>query len=168
RGTRLPTSAGRQPNRRAESRPTLPRLRLLGAKCSRTTGNARRISVVPGPANLPDAAEMRAHGLGNPCQGFGRRTRRRWGIVDPEIKGEIRMYKLVLIRHGESDWNRENRFTGWTDVDLSEKGVQEAQAAGKSLKAEGFVFDIAYNSVLKRAIKTLNIVLEEMDLLWIP
>ena len=78
------------------------------------------------------------------------------------------MYKLVLIRHGESDWNRENRFTGWTDVDLSEKGVQEAQAAGKSLKAEGFVFDIAYNSVLKRAIKTLNIVLEEMDLLWIP
>lgn len=78
------------------------------------------------------------------------------------------MYKIVLIRHGESDWNKENRFTGWTDVDLSEKGISEAHTAGKLLKDEGFAFDIAYNSVLKRAIKTLNIVLEEMDLLWIP
>jgi len=78
------------------------------------------------------------------------------------------MYKLVVIRHGESDWNRENRFTGWTDVDLSEKGVEEARSGGKLLKSEGFTFDIAYNSLLKRAIKTLNIVLEEMDLLWIP
>jgi 2,3-bisphosphoglycerate-dependent phosphoglycerate mutase len=78
------------------------------------------------------------------------------------------MYKLVLIRHGESQWNKENRFTGWTDVDLSEKGIEEAKAGGKTLKAEGYTFDIAYNSVLKRAIKTLNYVLEEMDLLWIP
>jgi 2,3-bisphosphoglycerate-dependent phosphoglycerate mutase len=78
------------------------------------------------------------------------------------------MYKLVLIRHGESDWNRENRFTGWTDVDLSKKGVEEALEAGRLLKEEGFTFDVAYNSVLKRAIKTLNIVLEQMDLLWIP
>lgn len=78
------------------------------------------------------------------------------------------MYKLVLIRHGESDWNRENRFTGWTDVDLSDKGVEEALEAGRLLKAEGITFDVAYNSVLKRAIKTLNIVLEQMDLLWIP
>jgi 2,3-bisphosphoglycerate-dependent phosphoglycerate mutase len=78
------------------------------------------------------------------------------------------MYKLALIRHGESQWNKENRFTGWTDVDLSEKGVEEATTAGKLLKSEGFVFDIAYTSVLKRAIKTLNIVLEEMDLMWIP
>lgn len=78
------------------------------------------------------------------------------------------MYKVLLLRHGESVWNKENRFTGWTDVDLSEKGVVEAQEAGKILKSEGFSFDLAYTSVLKRAIKTLNIALEEMDLLWIP
>jgi 2,3-bisphosphoglycerate-dependent phosphoglycerate mutase len=78
------------------------------------------------------------------------------------------MYKLVLIRHGESTWNKENRFTGWTDVDLSEKGVQEAVDGGKLLQQQGFSFDIAYTSVLKRAIRTLNFVLEQMDLLWIP
>jgi 2,3-bisphosphoglycerate-dependent phosphoglycerate mutase len=78
------------------------------------------------------------------------------------------MHKLVLIRHGESTWNQENRFTGWTDVDLSPKGVAEAVKAGRLLKQEGYVFDVAYVSVLKRAIKTLNLVLEEMDLLWIP
>jgi 2,3-bisphosphoglycerate-dependent phosphoglycerate mutase len=78
------------------------------------------------------------------------------------------MHKLVLIRHGESEWNKENRFTGWKDVDLSPKGVEEAHAAGKLLKAEGFVFDEAYTSVLKRAIRTLWIILDEMDLMWIP
>jgi 2,3-bisphosphoglycerate-dependent phosphoglycerate mutase len=78
------------------------------------------------------------------------------------------MYKLVLLRHGESTWNKENRFTGWTDVDLTEKGELEAQNAGKLLKQEGFVFDLAYVSVLKRAIRTLNYALNEMDLLWIP
>lgn len=78
------------------------------------------------------------------------------------------MYKLVLIRHGESVWNKENKFTGWTDVDLSEKGVQEAIKAGQQLKKDGFTFDLAYTSVLKRAIKTLNNVLEQMDELWIP
>lgn len=78
------------------------------------------------------------------------------------------MHKLVLIRHGESKWNQQNLFTGWTDVDLSDKGVQEAQQAGKWLKEEQFMFDIAYTSYLKRAIKTLDYVLEEMDLLWIP
>ncbi|MEP6944959.1 MAG: 2,3-diphosphoglycerate-dependent phosphoglycerate mutase [Acidobacteriota bacterium] len=78
------------------------------------------------------------------------------------------MYKLVLIRHGESQWNKENRFTGWKDVDLSEKGEVEAHAAGKLLKAEGFVFDEAFTSVLKRAIRTLWIVLDELDLMWIP
>ena len=78
------------------------------------------------------------------------------------------MYKVVLIRHGESVWNKENRFTGWTDVDLSEKGVQEATEGGKLLKTEGFTFDIAYTSVLKRAIRTLWLVQEQMDLLWIP
>jgi len=78
------------------------------------------------------------------------------------------MKKLVLLRHGESVWNRENRFTGWTDVGLSEKGVGEAIRAGRTLKEEGFVFDVAYTSVLKRAIKTLWLVLEEMDLMWIP
>ena len=78
------------------------------------------------------------------------------------------MHKLVLIRHGESEWNKENRFTGWKDVDLSEKGLGEAHAAGKLLKAEGFTFDEAYTSVLKRAIRTLWIILDEMDLMWIP
>lgn len=78
------------------------------------------------------------------------------------------MNKLVLIRHGESVWNKENRFTGWKDVDLSDKGRAEAIAAGKLLKNEGFVFDEAYTSVLKRAIRTLWIILDEMDLMWIP
>jgi len=78
------------------------------------------------------------------------------------------MTKLVLLRHGESTWNKENRFTGWTDVDLSEKGRQEALEGGQALKKEGYVFDLAYTSVLKRAIRTLWIVLDELDLMWIP
>ena len=78
------------------------------------------------------------------------------------------MYKIVLMRHGESTWNLENRFTGWTDVDLTPRGVEEAEIAGKLLKEKGFEFDIAYTSMLKRANKTLNVVLEEMDQLWIP
>ena len=77
------------------------------------------------------------------------------------------MKTIVLLRHGESTWNRENRFTGWTDVDLSEKGVEEARAAGRLLRSEGFDFDITYTSVLKRAIRTLNFALEEMDRLWL-
>jgi 2,3-bisphosphoglycerate-dependent phosphoglycerate mutase len=75
---------------------------------------------------------------------------------------------LVLLRHGESTWNQENRFTGWVDVPLSDKGVQEAIEAGRTLRREGYVFDVAFTSVLKRAIKTLWLVLEEMDLMWIP
>jgi len=78
------------------------------------------------------------------------------------------MYKIVLLRHGESAWNKENRFTGWTDVDLSEKGLSEAKKAGEVLKKEGFVFDVAFTSVLKRAIRTLWITLDGMDLMWIP
>src|SRR5512136_3016332 len=78
------------------------------------------------------------------------------------------MKKLVLLRHGESVWNKENRFTGWTDVDLSEKGLEEAREAGRALAREGLTLDVAYTSVLKRAIKTLWIVLEEMDLMWVP
>ena len=78
------------------------------------------------------------------------------------------MYKVVLLRHGESDWNKQNRFTGWTDVDLSEKGREEAATAGITMKEEGFVFDVAFTSVLKRAINTLHLALTEMDLLWIP
>jgi 2,3-bisphosphoglycerate-dependent phosphoglycerate mutase len=78
------------------------------------------------------------------------------------------MYKLVLIRHGESVWNLENRFTGWTDVDLTENGIAQAQNAGRILAKHGFNFDVAFTSVLKRAIKTLHIVLEELDHLWIP
>jgi 2,3-bisphosphoglycerate-dependent phosphoglycerate mutase len=76
--------------------------------------------------------------------------------------------KLVLLRHGESIWNLEDRFTGWTDVDLSRKGISEAKKAGKALKEKGYVFDIAFTSVLKRAIRTLWLVLDEMDLMWIP
>ena len=78
------------------------------------------------------------------------------------------MKKLVLLRHGESEWNLENRFTGWTDVDLSGKGRQEAASAGDLLKSEGFVFDVAFTSLLKRAIRTLWTVLDRMDLMWIP
>ena len=78
------------------------------------------------------------------------------------------MRKLVLLRHGESEWNRENRFTGWTDVPLSEKGVEEATVAGRLLVKEGFEFDVAFTSVLRRAIKTLWLALEEMDRMWIP
>ncbi len=77
------------------------------------------------------------------------------------------MKTIVLLRHGESTWNRENRFTGWTDVDLTEKGVEEARAAGRLLKSEGFDFEVTYTSVLKRAIRTLNLALEEMDRLWL-
>jgi len=78
------------------------------------------------------------------------------------------MHKLVLLRHGESDWNKENRFTGWTDVDLSEQGLREAGEAGTCLAKAGYSFDIAFTSVLKRAIRTLWIVLDAMDLMWIP
>jgi len=78
------------------------------------------------------------------------------------------MKQLVLIRHGESAWNRENRFTGWVDVGLSEKGIREAVDAGRALKRDGIVFDVAHTSVLKRAIRTLWHILEEMDLMWIP
>jgi 2,3-bisphosphoglycerate-dependent phosphoglycerate mutase len=78
------------------------------------------------------------------------------------------MKRLVLLRHGESVWNKENRFTGWTDVGLSEKGREEAIEAGRVLLKEGYVFDLAFTSVLKRAIKTLWLALEEMDLMWIP
>jgi 2,3-bisphosphoglycerate-dependent phosphoglycerate mutase len=78
------------------------------------------------------------------------------------------MYKLVLVRHGESTWNKENRFTGWTDVDLSDKGRTEAAEGGRYLRESGFEFDVAYTSVLKRAIRTLWIVLDELDQMWIP
>ena len=78
------------------------------------------------------------------------------------------VHKLVLIRHGQSTWNLENLFTGWTDVDLSEQGTEESRRAGRLLKDEGFVFDEAFTSVLKRAIRTLWIILEELDLMWIP
>ena len=78
------------------------------------------------------------------------------------------MHKLVLLRHGESTWNKENRFTGWTDVDLSERGREEAKEAGRLLKEGGYVFDTAFTSVLTRAIRTLGIALDVLDELWIP
>src|SRR3990167_9311217 len=87
---------------------------------------------------------------------------------DDQATTHDQMVKLVLLRHGESTWNKENRFTGWTDVDLSDKGKEEAKKDGELLKREGFIFDIAYTSVLKRAIRTLWTVLDEMDLMWIP
>src|SRR6478672_3301065 len=83
------------------------------------------------------------------------------------MKGSV-MYRVVLLRHGESTWNKENRFTGWTDVDLSAAGREEALRAGQLLKQEGFTFDVVYTSVLKRAIRTAWIALDEMDLLWLP
>ena len=78
------------------------------------------------------------------------------------------MYKVILLRHGESIWNRENRFTGWTDVDLSEQGIQEAHRAARLIREGGFTFDITYTSVLRRAIRTLWIVLDDMDLMYLP
>ena len=78
------------------------------------------------------------------------------------------MHKLVLVRHGQSTWNKTHRFTGWTDVDLTDQGREEAKKAGEVLKAEGFTFDLAHTSVLKRAIRTLDIVLDEMDMMWLP
>lgn len=86
-------------------------------------------------------------------------------IIFPD---EDAMHKIVLLRHGESVWNKENLFTGWTDVDLSAKGIEEAKDAGRVLKEKGYVFDVAYTSVLKRAIRTLWITLDEMELMWIP
>jgi 2,3-bisphosphoglycerate-dependent phosphoglycerate mutase len=82
--------------------------------------------------------------------------------------GGVLMKKVVLLRHGESVWNQENRFTGWTDVDLSPKGIQEAKKAGELLRGEGYTFDVGFTSLLKRSIKTLWYVLDELDLLWIP
>jgi 2,3-bisphosphoglycerate-dependent phosphoglycerate mutase len=90
-----------------------------------------------------------------------RRTR-----TDPAQESDVKT--IVLLRHGESTWNRENRFTGWTDVDLSVKGIDEARAAGRLMLAEGYGFDVAYTSVLKRAIRTLWLAMDEMDLMWIP
>ncbi len=95
---------------------------------------------------------------------------------NPQFRGSARrtfanirvMKKIVLLRHGESAWNQENRFTGWTDVDLTSKGIEEARAAGRLLVQEGYDFDLAFTSVLTRAIRTLNFALEEMDRLWIP
>ncbi|MBP1605225.1 MAG: hypothetical protein H6Q08_599, partial [Acidobacteria bacterium] len=78
------------------------------------------------------------------------------------------MYTIVLLRHGESAWNLDNRFTGWTDVDLTPKGIEEAGESGRLLLEAGYTFDVAYTSVLKRAIRTLWIVLDRMDLMWIP
>ena len=78
------------------------------------------------------------------------------------------MKKLVLLLHGESTWNKENRFTGWIDVDLTERGIEETIEAGRTLREEAYVFDVAYTSVLKRAIKTLRLALEELDQMWIP
>src|SRR5262249_37752693 len=108
--------------------------------------------------------------IANRCQLFWTKLRRE-GPEGCTRRGIIiiqRMHKLVLLRHGESDWNRENRFTGWTDVDLSAQGVEEARAAGRVLKDAGHTFRVAYPSVLKRAIRTLNLALEQLDQLWIP
>src|SRR6202165_4382190 len=96
---------------------------------------------------------------------------RAFGLLPADVDADHRdptMKNIVLLRHGESTWNQENRFTGWTDVELTEKGLAEARAASALLMAEGYEFDIAFTSVLKRAIKTLWVMLEEMDRMWIP
>jgi 2,3-bisphosphoglycerate-dependent phosphoglycerate mutase len=93
--------------------------------------------------------------------------RSRWFVQNAGWKG-VDMHKVVLLRHGESTWNKENRFTGWVDVDLSERGMTEGHQAAKVLTEQGYTFDVAYTSVLKRAIRTLWIVLDDMDLMWIP
>src|ERR1041384_4557511 len=92
----------------------------------------------------------------------------RIAIIERNRTGDTSMYKLVLVRHGQSTWNLENRFTGWTDVGLTDLGREEAHEAGKLLREGGYVFDVAYTSVLRRAIQTLWIVLQEMNLEWIP
>jgi 2,3-bisphosphoglycerate-dependent phosphoglycerate mutase len=84
------------------------------------------------------------------------------------VRTEAYVKTLILLRHGESTWNMENRFTGWTDVDLSPKGIEEARAAGRQMLSDGYLFDVAFTSVLKRAIRTLWLALDEMDLMWIP
>jgi len=104
------------------------------------------------------------HGL---KEGKGRKNSNIFVFLPGNVK-PLYMNKLVLIRHGQSTWNKDNRFTGWTDVDLSERGIGEAIAAGKILKEAGFDFKVAYTSYLTRAIRTLWLVLEEMDLQWIP
>ncbi len=113
----------------------------------------------------------RPHREVQPVAAHRRGTRRVGEVRGPESVppiGSRDMHKVVLLRHGESTWNKENRFTGWTDVDLSEKGLEEAKEAGNVLKAEGYSFDLAYTSVLKRAIRTLWLTLDGMDLMWIP
>src|SRR4051812_24998857 len=95
-------------------------------------------------------------------------SKRNWEAPPASRGGARFVHKLVLLRHGESTWNRENRFTGWTDVDLSERGVAEAREAGRLLREGGFAFDLAYTSLLKRAIRTLWMALDELDRMWIP
>ena len=101
-------------------------------------------------------------------QGAGHLFLNESDLCENFIRRILKMMKLVLIRHGESEWNKLNLFTGWTDVDLSEKGHEEAKNAGRLLKAEGYDFDVCYTSILKRAIHTLNHVLDEMDRAWLP
>jgi len=109
-----------------------------------------------------DLQRMTAGTVAEVCRPAGQRRR------PARATHESRMIELVLLRHGESTWNRENRFTGWTDVDLTEKGVAEARAAGRALRAAGIAPDVAYTSLLKRAIRTLWLVLDELDRMWIP
>ncbi len=105
-----------------------------------------------------------------PAVKSGRQGRWLWRSRDRTYRtwGGSELSRLVLVRHGQSQWNLENRFTGWTDVDLSDHGVEEARQAGRLLKDQGIFVDVAFTSVLKRSIKTLDIILEETDLLWIP
>ncbi len=125
----------------------------------RGRGDLTGIVAAPAEAQPPGAHGCARRPYRLPCRAGGFET---------TGKGARAMYKVVLLRHGESVWNMENRFTGWTDVDLSEKGIGEAHAAGKVLRENGFTFDMAFTSVLKRAIRTLWITLDEMDLMWIP
>ena len=157
--------------------PAPPPPRTSGASSMLPETSATRISiqfanrkstlfVLVGGSGSASAPRVFRHALGasaagdSKMAGFGPRTA---GYLPPSA-----MHKLVLIRHGESTWNLENRFTGWTDVDLTPTGIEQAIQAGRLLKAEGYDFDLAYTSVLTRAIRTLHLALDEMDRLWLP
>src|SRR5262245_50649556 len=132
---------------------------------------------------MPHAGQIRSLGCGNSVirgqRAISGRRKNSWVsefFLRPEIalcpritvSSETNVKTLILLRHGESTWNKENRFTGWTDVDLSPKGIDEARTAGRQLLSDGYGIDVAFTSVLKRAIRTLWLALDEMDRMWIP
>src|SRR5215216_1852535 len=148
----LPTPATRRSSRTVRVRRRIPPSPI--SRSARLQGRSR-----PGPPAAPIASASTT----SCCE--SKRSSARLGA---SREGARSVFKVVLLRHGESTWNKENRFTGWTDVDLSATGMEEARHAGRLLRESGFAFDVAHTSVLKRAIRTLWIVLDELDQMWIP